>query len=92
MSITIGNPITITSGTYGTIMQGAFKVNRVLWLQPNLQTSGVIIRKDNSGGVDLLNLLVEASGQSQTMDYRGKWWNNPFVVQVPTGTLYIDTE
>lgn len=92
MSITYGNPIVITSGTYDTRMAGNYKVNRVYWHQPNLQSSGLIITKTTASGNTLLEMGCEVSGQSQTMDFRSQWWGNPVVKQCPMGTVYIFTE
>ena len=92
MSITIGNPIVITSGTANTEIRGNYKVNRVIWKQPDLVTSSFVITKKTSGGPELLNLGVEVSGQSQTADFDTVWWNDPFVKYMPTGTAYIYTK
>ena len=91
MAITYGNPVIITSGTYSTQMEGNYKINRVVWHQPGLQTSGVLINRSISGNT-LLEMVTETSGQTQTLDFRSTWWNRPYVQQVPTGTLYLYME
>jgi len=73
-------------------MVGNYKINRAYWHQPNIQASGIIITKTTASGNTLLTLGCEVSGQSQTVDFRSAWWNNPYVKQVPMGTLYLYME
>jgi hypothetical protein len=66
------------------------KIKYIYWEQPDISsTSGVVIRKMNYSGQTYLNLHVEVSGQSQTLNQMGMWWNNIFIDCMCAGTLYI---
>lgn len=94
MGITGANPIVISSGTTCStdsdpIFKGKAHVDRVIWLQPDLGISSVIITERISGGAEILRMKSEVSGETQTVDFHGKPWNRPFVHVVPSGTLYV---
>jgi hypothetical protein len=92
MSITLGNPIIITSGTMATrITPDTIDIAKAYWFQPTLEsTSSLTIRKDTQAGVVFANMKCETSGQSQTLDFSNmNNWKRPFVDCVPTGTLYL---
>lgn len=91
MSITLGNPIVITSGTMNTrITDGRIKVGELYWQQPTLEsTSSLIITKLVETGITYAEMKVETSGESQVLDLPDLWMNRPFCRCVPTGTLYL---
>ena len=93
MSITLGNPIQITSGTLNTtILTQNTKIRRILWSQPTLEsTSGLIISKKDAAGNIYLEARCEASGESQFFNIPG-WYRDPYCRCVPTGTLSIYLE
>lgn len=93
MAITYGNPIVATSGTSGLIVNGRIKVDQLYWHQPTLEsTSSLIIAKRTGAGIVYTKMTCETSGESQVIDLNGRWMNDPFLLCVPTGTLYIYTE
>lgn len=95
MAVTLGDPIIITSGTLGTLINNPrdnIKIARFYWHSPSLSsTSSLVIRKGGAAGAVLANLTCETSGQSQTLEIK-QWANNLFCDSVPTGTLYIYTK
>jgi hypothetical protein len=91
MSVTLGNPIIVTSGTTGAEIEAKMYVDRIYWHQPSLGGNRTAnITKGTSGGPTLLVMTVEVSGQSQVMELN-RWWNRPYINTVDTGTLYIHT-
>lgn len=92
-SSTVGvSPMHITSGFNGALLtQGRFKVNKIYWKQPTLEsTSHLLITRGGTAGIEYVNMKVEVSGQSQQMDFaEGVWWKDPYIMNMPTGDLYI---
>jgi len=66
-----------------------YKVKRVQWLQPTLESTsgGVRVLSANNSSI-LLEMLAEVSGQSQVIELY-QWWNRPYISCVGTGTLQI---
>ena len=91
MSITLGNPIVITSGTMNTrITDDKIKVGELYWQQPTLEsTSTLIITKLTADGITYANMMVETSGESQVLDLPDLWMDRPFCRCMPTGNLYL---
>lgn len=92
MSVTLGNPIIITSGTLSSpITRRQIAIERLYWHQPSTVTSGygVSLRKVNMSGAQIAQMTVEADGQSQVLNMDGKQVVNLYCESVGTGTLYI---
>lgn len=92
MAITQGNPIIITSGTLGTVINGPrtnVKLDKLYWHQPSLSsTSSLVLRKAGATGAVVAVMTCETSGQSQVLELN-RWAQNLYCDSVPTGTLYI---
>lgn len=87
-----GNPLKVTSGwTEALLAKGMFKIQRLYWEQPTLEsTSNLIITKRLTGAtMEYANLKCEVSGQSQQLNLGDQWWQDPYIKCMPTGTLYI---
>lgn len=94
MSVTLGNPIIITSGQMATTLTPRnLDIVKYYWYQPTGEsTSSLLIRKNGATGPEVVRMLVEASGQSQVLSFdEGTWLKNGFIDCMPTGTLYIHT-
>jgi hypothetical protein len=94
MSITLGNPIVITSGQFSSpITRTNICIEKLYWFQPNTSGSGVVLRKGNLSGAFIAEMRTEVSGQSQTLHFpEGKWVNDLYCECVGAGTLYIHTK
>lgn len=95
MSVTLGNPIVITSGTNNTLIgTESLKVSKIFWKQPTAgSTSSLIISKKIATGTTYLDLYSHTSGLDHTQDFDGgMWWRDPYLRMMPTGTLYIYTK
>lgn len=91
MSVTLGNPIVITSGQLNTLItNNNIKVKNLYWFQPDLtSTSNLIISKRNESGITFAEMKCETSGETQIFLVDGDWWHKPFIRCMPTGTLYL---
>ena len=92
MSVTLDNPIVITSGTLNTeITNGRILVNQIYWYQPTLtSTSSLWITKKTGAGITYLESRVETSGAGISQVFtENQWWLDPYCCCVPTGVLYI---
>lgn len=91
--VTFGNPIIVASGTTSTLIsRQAICIQSVYWVQPPTAGSGVVLRKHNLTGPEVLRMLAEVSGQSQLVNYgeTGRWVNDLYCEN--TGApLYIFT-
>lgn len=95
MSVTLGNPIIVTSGQMATTLTPRnLNIEKFYWYQPTGEsTSSLLIRKNGATGPESVRMLVESSGQSQVLKFGcDNWLKNGFVDCVPTGTLYIYTK
>lgn len=94
MSVTLGNPVVVTSGTLNTLIANDnIKVKNLYWFQPDLSsTSTLIISKKDESGITFAEMKAETSGETQIFMVDGDWWHKPFIRCVPCGKLYIYTE
>jgi hypothetical protein len=90
MSITLGNPIIITSGQLSSpITRNNINISYVQWINPQ-GTSGVVLRKHNLSGPEVVR-MVNFSSEPQTLDVN-LWVNDLYCESVGAGTLNIYTK
>lgn len=94
MSVTLGNPIIITSGQLSSpITRSNIKLDKIYWHSPTLNsTSSMILRKGGPAGQIFSHMTCEVSGQSQVIESCDVWVDNLYAECMPTGTLYIYTK
>ena len=90
-TITLGNPIEISSGMLSSLIcKRNICIDKLYWHQPSTTSdSGVVLRKRTNGPIfHVMN--VEVDGQSQVVSFDdGRFINDLYCECVGTGTLYI---
>ena len=92
-TITLGNPIEITSGMLSSLItHRQICIDKLYWHQPSTTSdSGVVLRKKTLAGPLIQIMQVEVDGQSQVVSFgeNGRQIQDLFCECVGTGTLYI---